>query len=82
MGAEVHDLPLADRLVNDIIREWLDTAFAVANCTVDPEFSEVERGKALAFDEMQYGRLNNYWYAVTPKIVDALRRAGKMEEAH
>ncbi len=51
---EAHDLPLASRLVDDLIGEWLATAWQIASCTADPKFSEYERGKSQGFDEMRW----------------------------
>ncbi len=79
-GHEAHDLPLAARLVDGAIGSWLETRYAVACATVDPKFSDYERGKRQGFEEMRFLHLANYWYTVTLKIIDELKRAGLLKE--
>ncbi|QQM45240.1 hypothetical protein [Streptomyces liliifuscus] len=72
-----HDFPLADRLVIDRIKQWLDTALATELAgygTTDPR--EVAARKAV--DQMRHLALADYRYALVPKILDDLRRAGLM----
>ena len=61
-------MPLANRLIDDIIRNWLDTAHGLTEAA----------GQNI--DDMRYLHLDNYWYTVTPKILDALKRAGMLAE--
>ncbi|MCX5598495.1 hypothetical protein OOK29_10120 [Streptomyces phaeochromogenes] len=72
-----HDFPLADRLVIDRIKQWLDTAIATELAgygTLDPQ--EVAARKAV--DQVRHLALADYQYALVPKILDDLRRAGLM----
>ena len=74
---EAHDLPLADRLVSDAIRQWLDTATGLARAANgNPPLDAYERGIAQGIDQMRYLHLDNYWYTVVPEILDELRRTG------
>lgn len=72
---DAHDLPLAERLVADAIRQWLDTATGLAQAANgNPPVNDYERGIAQGIVNMRYGHLDNYWYTVVPKILDELRR--------
>lgn len=74
---EAHDLPLADRLASDAIRQWLDTATGLARAANgNPPLGDYERGIGQGIDQMRHLHLDNYWYTVVPKILDELRRAG------
>jgi hypothetical protein len=70
----VHDLPLADRLVNDEIHEWLSIAFATARAGCGT-YNDYERGGQYMIDEIENLHLADYTYTLTPSILSALRRA-------
>lgn len=72
---DAHDFPLADRLVDDLIKKWLDTAIATelaGHGNTTPE----ERAARRAIEQVRHLALADYSYALTPKILDELRRAG------
>lgn len=74
---EAHDLPLADRIVERAIRDWLDAATATARAASgNPPASDYERGISQGIDNMRHLHLDNYWYTLVPEILGALRRAG------
>jgi hypothetical protein len=77
LAHEAHDLPLADRLVSEAIRKWLDTGYGFAQAgNGDPPLGDYERGFGAGIEQMRYLHLDNYWYTVVPTIIDELRRAG------
>jgi hypothetical protein len=67
---EIHDLPLANRLVDDEIRNWLDTHLGLLAAQTSDDSPERK-----IVDQARHLHLDNYWYVLTPKILDALRRA-------
>jgi hypothetical protein len=68
---EIHELPLANRLVDAAIREWLDRK-------LDLQFAQYADGSPewKALDQARHVALGGYTYDLTPKVLDALRRAG------
>lgn len=74
-----HEMPLADRIVDDLIGDYIRTAAdtaRAANGYCDDEAA----GYAKAVDQMQHLYLSGHWYRLTPRILDALRRAGLLIE--
>lgn len=74
-----HDLPLAERLVTNLIRKWLDTQLGIelAGCgDATPE----EQAARKAIDQVRHLALANYRDALAPKILDELRRAGLLSQ--
>jgi hypothetical protein len=71
---EAHELPLANRLVNKLIREWLDinTNIALAGSPA----SEYERGVQEGARQMRNLHLASFRHQLTPQILDELQRAG------
>jgi hypothetical protein len=79
---EAHETPLADRLVTDAIRDWLNTATAIAlAANGNPPLNDYERGFQQGVEQMRHLHLDNYWYTLAPGIVKALRRAGLLAAA-
>ena len=77
---EAHDLPLADRIVDDLIGEYIRTGCDIARAaTGDGSPEEVAAQKAI--DQVQHLHLAGWTYRLTPKILDALRRAGLLAAA-
>ncbi|MFD8577416.1 hypothetical protein ACFV1H_19035 [Streptomyces virginiae] len=72
---DAHDFPLATRLVNDLIEKWLDTATAI-ELAGRGDLTPEERAARQAIEQMRDLALADYSYALTPKILDHLRRAG------
>jgi hypothetical protein len=75
IGNELHDLPLANRLVDGEVRAWLDTHLGLLLAQTSdgsPERKIVEQARHLSLD--------GYSYQLTPKILDALRRAALLAE--
>lgn len=72
---EAHDLPLADRIVSDLIADYLDTATSLALAGFG-DVDEHERGARDGIRQMRHLHLDGWDYKLTPKIIDALRRAG------
>lgn len=67
---EIHELPLADRLACDAVREWLDRAKGTALAGASDESARK------AIEDMRHLHLDNYDYTLVPKLLGALRRAG------
>jgi hypothetical protein len=73
---QAHEFPLADRIVDQAIRDWLETRFAVARAAAGAgALSDRERAVHAGIDDMEC-RLSGYGCTLTPAILDALRRAG------
>lgn len=66
-----HDLGLADRLVEDRIRTWLETAFATQRAGYGDEH---DRERA-ALDQAQYLHMSGFSCDLVPHILADLRRA-------
>lgn len=69
-----YDEPLANRLIEDRVREWLKLrlAYADATASTDEERQGVLRAGA---------HLDEFWIELVPGIVDELRRAGLLKAA-
>lgn len=65
----VRNEPLANRIIDSLIHNWIQGAIAHAKATNDNE--ETYRGILNT-----QGALDEYWLNLTPKIVDELQRAG------
>ncbi|KFG02579.1 hypothetical protein IQ62_01145 [Streptomyces scabiei] len=77
---QAHELPLADRLVTDHIRRWLNTAIATELAgygDLNPE----EQAARKAVEQVRHLALADYSYALVPRILDDLRRAGLLNES-
>jgi hypothetical protein len=74
-----HELPLADRLVTDHIRKWLDTAIATELAGYG-KLTPEERAARKAVEQVRHLALADYSYALVPRILDELRRAGLLSE--
>jgi hypothetical protein len=70
-----HEMPLAERLVKDRVKTWLDTALAIELAGYGDITAE-ERAARKAVDQVKHLALADYSYALVPRIVDDLRRAG------
>src|SRR4051794_21824589 len=66
---EVHDLPLAHRLINEAVGTWLDTHLRIAECACEPEEQAI-------LNRVRHLHLAGFDYQVTPKLVEQLQRAG------
>lgn len=77
---EAHDLPLANRIVSDLIGEFIDTGCAIASAGTG-NLNDYERGAQAAIDQMRHLHMSGVDYRLTPKILDALRRAGLLVES-
>jgi len=79
---EAHEAPLADRIVEQAIREWLSTATAIAlAANGNPPVDDYERGIKQGIEHMAYSHLASYPYTVVPKITDQMRRAGLLAQS-
>jgi hypothetical protein len=70
-----HEAPLAERLVQDRVKRWLDTALAIELAGYGHLTAE-ERAARKAVEQVKHLALADYPYALVPRIVDDLRRAG------
>lgn len=64
--------PLANRLIDDLIRRWVNTNIGFADATSSTE--EIRKGVQHAASH-----LDEHWVHLVPDIVDALRRAGLLK---
>lgn len=76
---EIHEIPLADRIIGDEVTRWLETGFATALAGLGDLGDEAARRAGI--EEMQYLHLSGHHYALVPRIVDALTRAGLLTDA-
>lgn len=67
---EAHTTPLADRLVEQAIRDWLHTRYDLAMASAPDDATKA------GVDHLMHGHLASYWYSLVPQITDELRRAG------
>lgn len=75
-GAHIaHDLPLADRIIDQHIRDYIRTATDTARAA-NGYLGDKAAGFEQAIDQMRHLHLAGWDYRLTPRIVDALRRAG------
>lgn len=65
--------PLARRIIDALVRNWLNTGFKFAEATSD---TEAHRQGALNM----YGHLDEFWIHLTPYIIDELERAGLLKK--
>lgn len=78
--AAVHDEPIAQRLIEQGIRDWLNTATAIAHAANgSPPINDYERGVRQGIDRMRHLHLDNYWYTLVPRLMDELKRAGALK---
>ncbi|NUS82747.1 MAG: hypothetical protein HOY75_08335 [Streptomyces sp.] len=74
---EAHEMPLAERLIRGRVKTWLDTGLAIELAgygDLNPE----ERAARKAVEQVKHLALADYTYALVPRIIDDLRRAGLM----
>lgn len=76
---EMHELPLAYRLVDEAVAEWLRTHLDLARAG-HGDATPIERAKQRMIDEIQYLALAGFSYQLTPAILDALGRAGLLAD--
>jgi hypothetical protein len=69
-----HERPLADRIVIQAVRNWLDIVTATA-ASFDP-INDHERGALAAIKEMRSLHLSGFEHSLVPQILGELRRAG------
>ena len=67
---ELHDLPLAHRLIDAVLADYITTACALGSAACG-----TAEGRA-AIDSLQHLHLDGWHYKATPRIVDELTRAG------
>ena len=73
----VHELPLAQRLIEQGIRDWLDAKAGVALAAAGSgELNDYERGVRDGIDRLRHLYLDGYWYALVPPLIGELQRAG------
>lgn len=72
---EAHETPLAERLVQDRVRTWLNAALATELAGYGDLTAE-ERAARKAVEQVKHLALADYPYALVPRIVSDLRRAG------
>lgn len=77
---DAHDYPLADRLVCDRIGRWLKTALDTEMAGYG-ELTPEEKAARKAVEQVRHLALADYSYALVPKILDDLRRAGLLNDA-
>lgn len=66
--------PLAKRIVDRLVHDWLTLGLKFAEATTDNE--DHWKG-ALNL----YSKLDEYWLELTPSIIDELERAGLLKKA-
>ena len=76
---EIHETPLAERIIGDEVARWLETGFATALAGLNNLGDEAARRAGI--EEMQYLHLSGHDYELVPRIVDALTRAGLLTNA-
>lgn len=74
---EVHHMPLPNRLAEAVIRDWLDAATNTALASRGELGTEPAECKAI--EEMRHLHLADYSYAVVPKLLNELRKAGLLK---
>lgn len=72
---EVHETGLAERIIDNLIGEYIATAANIALAANGYLGAEAE-GYRTGVEQMRYLHLAGWTYRLTPEIVDALRRAG------
>lgn len=77
---EAHDMPLVSRIIDAAVREWLNRRTATALAATG-DLDDYERGVRQGIEQMRHLHLDDYWYALTPKITEELERAGRLHLA-
>lgn len=78
---EAHEFPLAARIIDGLIGEWLQQHTAIATAAAGSGcLSDYERGVHAGIDRLHHGHLTGFTYNLTPLILDALRRAGLLAD--
>jgi hypothetical protein len=72
---EIHSVPLLNRLIDEQIREWLDTRTSIALATVG-DIGQFELGQKAGIVQMRHLHLDNYSYTLVARIIEHLDRAG------
>lgn len=72
---EVHETPLANRIIDDLIGEYITTHTGLAAAGYG-HLTDHDKGAQEAIDAVLNLHLAGWTYALTPRIVDALKRAG------
>jgi hypothetical protein len=75
LSADIHAEPLANRLIDAEIRQWLDRYLGVAEAAAGSDAAR------RVIEQVRHLHLANYFYTLTPAILDALRRAGVIPAA-
>lgn len=70
-----HEFPLADRIVDGLIGDYIVTACELA-LAAHGYSGDKAAGYVQAVEDLRYRNLAGWDYRLTPKILDALRRAG------
>lgn len=73
-GHEAHERSLANRLIDQAIREWIDVQLNIALAFTP--MNDREHGAKAAIEQVRNLDLAGYRHQLTPKILDELRRAG------
>jgi hypothetical protein len=68
-----HDTPLANRLIDDRIREWLDDATRYASGVANTDETRS------AIYGLRHSDLATFAYLLTPRIIRDLRNAGLLK---
>ncbi len=74
-----HEMPLAERLVLDRVKTWLNTGLATELAGYG-DLNAEERAARKAVEQVKYLALADYSYTLVPRIVEDLRRAGLLVE--
>ena len=75
--SDFHEIPLANRIVEDLIMQWLDISTSSALATIS-DLNEYEKGFRAGVIQMRYLHLDNYPYILIPSILENLERADLM----
>lgn len=73
---EIHDLSLANRIVDGEIQAWLDTHLGLLMAQTSDDSPERK-----IVDQARHLHLAEFAVQLTPRILDALRRAGLLVSA-
>lgn len=77
---DAHEIPLAHRMINDRIQRWLDIATKTQLAGYGETIPE-EVAARKATKSMRHLMLSDFSYALVPKILDDLQRAGLLKES-
>ena len=75
---EAHEMPLAGRIIDRLISEYIAHAGDIALAGNGYSGAE-EEGFRKGVEQMRYLHLSGWDYRLTPKIVDELTRAGLLQ---